>query len=56
MSFELSRLLVDAFSGLVLSYDGCCSESDSEGEEAEGDRRDPYAPWCIVEEEAGYGD
>jgi len=42
--------------GLVLSYDGSCSESDSEGEEAEGDRRNSYAPWRVIEEEAGYGD
>jgi len=41
---------------LVLSYDGCGSESNSQGEEAEGNRRESYAPGRVVEEESGDGD
>jgi len=38
------------------SHNRSCSEDYGEGEEADGDRRDSYAPRCVVEEEAGDGD
>jgi len=39
----------------VFSYDDGCGEDGGEGEEAQGDGCDSYAPWGVVEEEAGDG-